>query len=85
MEDGMCILYYCYGLNIESVPVSEADKRAAKICELAKGEAGKDARRHRTTGPLRFGRCQMPWALRNRPNVGVHSWLNFYCKGAQSG
>lgn len=55
MEEGMCILYYCYGLNIESVPISEADKRAAEICELAKGDAGTDARHMRYVGMVPKG------------------------------
>jgi hypothetical protein len=55
VEEGVCILYYCYGLNIESVPVSEADKRVAEICELAKGEAGKDGRHMRYVCMVRKG------------------------------
>lgn len=47
MEEGICILYYCYGLNIESIPISEADKRVKEIIELSKGEAGSDARQMR--------------------------------------
>jgi hypothetical protein len=69
VEEGMCILYYCYGLNIESVPVSEADKRAAEICELSKGEAGKDGRHMRYV-------CMVPKAdLLNAINSAVAKGL----------
>ena len=45
MEPGICIIYYCYGLQIECYGESVVEEKIKYIKEKSKGEAGEDGRK----------------------------------------
>lgn len=55
MEEQVVVLYWCYGLNIVTVPLSKEVEFIDALYEKEEGEAGKDGRKLKFLASVPYG------------------------------